>query len=301
MQETPPSHDPKSSDDATTRSFKERLWSIIFEAETPSGKFFDVALLWVIGLSVLAIMLESVEAIAIKYGQILTIAEWCFTIIFTLEYLLRIWLVRRPLRYIFSFYGIVDLLSCLPAYIELLIVGGNHFAVIRLLRLLRMFRVLKMVNHVRGAEVIMRGLLESRAKITVFFFAMLIFAMIAGTLIYIVENGVEGTQFSNIPISIYYAIVSITTVGYGDLTAATPLGKMITSMIVLAGYAIIAVPTGIVAGDMVRQAMQTNHTSEACPGCGTHGHLIDANFCRKCGEALPHAETKRQEQKAPGN
>ena len=279
---------PNSSDsiNSATKSFKERLWRIIFEAETPCGKFFDVALLWVISLSVLAVMLESVDAIALEYHKLLIAAEWTFTVIFTIEYLLRIWLVRRPLRYIFSFYGIVDLLSCLPAYIALIFAGANHFAVIRLLRLLRMFRVLKMVSHVRGGETIMQGLVASRAKITVFFLAMLIFAMIAGTLIYLVENDVPNTEFTSIPISVYYAIVSITTVGYGDLTATTPLGQLITSMMVLAGYAIIAVPTGIVASDMVRHALESNHTSQACPGCGMHGHLVDANFCRKCGEAL---------------
>lgn len=281
-----PSKPPEFENDDDTKPFKERLWEIIFEAETPSGKFFDVVLLWVIGLSVLAVMLESVEAISATHHDILVAAEWTFTTIFTLEYLLRIWLVKRPLRYIFSFYGIVDLLSCLPAYVQLIFAGANQFAVIRLLRLLRMFRVLKMVGHVQGAEIILKGLAQSRAKITVFFFAMLIFAMIAGTLIYIVESGVEGTKFTSIPISVYYAIVSITTVGYGDLSATTPLGQLITSLMVLAGYAIIAVPTGIVASDMVRQAMSTNHTSEACPGCGTHGHLMDAVFCRKCGEPL---------------
>ncbi|MGB2266382.1 MAG: ion transporter, partial [Akkermansiaceae bacterium] len=162
------------------RPFKERLWEIIFEAETPSGKFFDVALLWVIAISVLAVMLESVAEIDARYHTQLATAEWVFTIIFTLEYLLRIWLVRRPLKYIFSFYGIVDLLSCLPSYIALAFGGGTPYAVIRLLRLLRMFRVLKMVSHVRGANTIMRGLAASRAKITVFFFAVLILAMIAG-------------------------------------------------------------------------------------------------------------------------
>ncbi len=285
---------PRDPENPANESAKQRLWRIIFEAETPSGKFFDVALLWVIGLSVLAVMLESVDAIAVEYRDILIAAEWTFTVIFTLEYVLRIWLVRRPVRYIFSFYGIVDLLSCLPAYIELIFAGANHFAVIRLLRLLRMFRVLKMVSHVRGGETIMQGLLASRAKITVFFFAMLIFAMIAGTLIYIVECGVEGTKFTSIPISVYYAIVSITTVGYGDLTATTPLGQLITSMMVLAGYAIIAVPTGIVASDMVRHAMESNHTSQACPGCGMHGHLVDANYCRKCGEDLNREQDKNE-------
>lgn len=262
------------------------LWEIVFEAETPMGKFFDVALLWIIGASVLAVMLESIDSVAAQHHDALIIAEWVFTVIFTIEYVLRIWLVRRPMRYIFSFYGIVDLLSCLPSYLALIFAGGSHFAVIRLLRLLRMFRVLKMVHHVRGADTIMRGLGASRAKITVFFFAMLIFAMIAGTLIYIVESGVKGTEFTNIPVSIYYAIVSITTVGYGDITVHTPLGQLITSFMVLAGYAIIAVPTGIVAGDMVREAMKQDATSDACPGCGCHGHLMDATYCRKCGEPL---------------
>ncbi len=268
-------------------SMKHRLWEIVFEAETPAGKFFDVALLFLIGASVLAVMLESVDAIEVRHGTLLIIFEWIFTVIFTLEYLIRIWLVKRPAHYIFSFYGIVDLMSCLPSYLSLIFAGSSHFAVIRLLRLLRMFRVLKMVGHVRGANTIMRGLAASRAKITVFFFAMIIFAMIAGTLMYIVESNEGGTSdFTSIPVGIYYAIVSITTVGYGDITAQTPLGQLLTSLMVLAGYAIIAVPTGIVAGDMVREAMRPDETSDACPGCGVHGHLTDAIYCRKCGERL---------------
>lgn len=268
------------------RPFKQRLWEIIFEAETPSGKFFDVALLWVIAISVLAVMLESVAEIDARYRIQLATAEWVFTIIFTLEYLLRIWLVRRPLKYIFSFYGIVDLLSCLPSYIALAFGGGTPYAVIRLLRLLRMFRVLKMVSHVRGANTIMRGLGASRAKITVFFFAVLILAMIAGTLMFIVEGRVEDSSFTNIPVSIYYSIVTITTLGFGDITPQTVLGQIFTSIMVLAGYAIIAVPTGIVASDMIRFAMRPDETTDACPGCGVHGHLPDAVYCRKCGEHL---------------
>ena len=275
------------------KPFKERLWEIIFEAETPSGKFFDVALLWVIAISVLAVMLESVAEIDARYHTQLATAEWVFTIIFTLEYLLRIWLVRRPLKYIFSFYGIVDLLSCLPSYIALAFGGGTPYAVIRLLRLLRMFRVLKMVSHVRGANTIMRGLAASRAKITVFFFAVLILAMIAGTLMFIVEGSVEGSSFTNIPVSIYYSIVTITTLGFGDITPQTVLGQLFTSIMVLAGYAIIAVPTGIVASDMIRFAMRPDETTDACPGCGVHGHLPDAVYCRKCGEHLePPPETQ---------
>ena len=271
-------------------SVKEKLWEIIFEAETPAGKFFDVALLWVIGASVLAVMLESVASIDLHYHNYLAAAEWVFTIIFTIEYLMRIWLVRRPVKYIFSFYGIVDLLSCLPSYIALAFGGGTPYAVIRLLRLLRMFRVLKMVSHVRGANTILRGLAASRAKITVFFFAVLILAMIAGTLMFIVESNQEGTSFTNIPVSIYYSIVTITTLGFGDITPQTALGQFFTSIMVLAGYAIIAVPTGIVTSDMIRVAMRPDETTDACPGCGIHGHLPDASYCRKCGEPLETAE-----------
>lgn len=268
------------------RSFKDRLWEIVFEAETPSGKFFDVALLWLIALSVLAVMLESVDSIDAKYHETLYAAEWFFTIIFTIEYLMRIWLVRRPVRYIFSFYGMVDLMSCLPSYIAWAFGGGIPYAVIRLLRLLRMFRVLKMATHVRGANTIMRGLAASRAKITVFFFAVLILAMIAGTLMFMIEGGQPGTDFTSIPISIYYAIVTITTLGFGDITPQTVMGQFLTAIMVLAGYAIIAVPTGIVAGDMIKEAMRPDETTDACPGCGVHGHLPDAVFCRKCGEKL---------------
>ena len=231
-------------------------------------------------------MLESIPSFKEEHQTWLILAEWIFTIAFTLEYLLRIWLVKRPIKYIFSFYGIVDLLSCLPGYITLIFAGSSHFAIIRILRLLRMFRVLKMVGHVQGANTIMRGLAASRAKITVFFTAVLIFAVMAGTLIYLVESNEPNTPFTNIPISIYYAIVSITTVGYGDITAHTFLGKLFTSLMVLTGYAIIAVPTGIVAGDMVREVMKEDESSDACPGCGVHGHLHDATYCRICGEKL---------------
>ena len=284
----------------TPNSLKQRLWEIIFEAETPTGKFFDVALLWVIAASVLAVMLESVNEIDAQYHSLLATAEWIFTVIFTIEYLLRIWLVRRPMGYIFSFYGIVDLLSCLPSYIALAFGGGTPYAVIRLLRLLRMFRVLKMVSHVRGANTILRGLALSKAKITVFFFAVLILAMIAGTLMYIIEGHEEGTSFTNIPVSIYYSIVTITTLGFGDITPDTALGQFITSIMVLAGYAILAVPTGIVASDMVKVAMRTDETTDACPGCGVHGHLHDAVYCRKCGERLePEPEPEPESEPKP--
>ncbi len=266
-------------------TLKERLWRIVFEAETPVGKAFDVILLWAIVLSVLAVCLESVESIRETHGGILKAAEWFFTILFSIEYVMRILLVRRPLRYITSFYGVVDLLSCLPTYLAIFFTGAHSLMVIRILRLLRMFRVLKMVGHVRGGETIMRGLLASRAKIFVFFFTVFLFSVLAGTLMYLVESGVEGTHFTNIPISIYYAIVSITTVGYGDMVAITTIGKMLTAFYVLTGYAIIAVPTGIVTSELLRKHLG-DPSSDACPGCGVHGHLPDAKFCRKCGDKL---------------
>lgn len=277
MSEQPPK-------EKSPKPLKQKVWEIIFEAETPMGKFFDVTLLWLIFFSVLAVMLETVDPIAMRYGTVLDVLEWMFTIAFTIEYLLRLWVSRRPLRYATSFFGIIDLLSCIPTYLALFFTHAQGFAVIRILRLLRMFRILKMVHHVRGARVIMRGLQESKPKIVVFFFSVLLFSVIAGTLMYFVEGNIPGTQFTSIPTSIYYAIVSITTVGYGDITPATDLGRVLTTLMILAGYAIIAVPTGIVSSAMMHA--EEDETSDACPGCGVHGHLKDAVFCRKCGEKL---------------
>lgn len=274
---------PEESTPLKTRGpLRERLWEVIFEAETRSGKAFDVILLWAIVFSVLAVMLESIDHIRITYGAQLYALEWCFTVLFMCEYFLRIWLVRRPRRYIFSFFGIVDFLSWIPSFLALFIAGSQSLLVIRILRLLRMFRVLKMIGHVRGANTILQGLAASRAKITVFFFAVLLFAVIVGTVTYLVENGHE-SGFNNIPESVYWAIVTMTTLGYGDIAPVTVAGKFIASFTVLTGYAIIAVPTGIVSAEMVRVQRQ-NETTAACPSCGSHGHLPDANYCRKCGE-----------------
>jgi voltage-gated potassium channel len=265
--------------------FRQKLWEIVFEAETPLGKGFDVMLLWMIAFSVIAVMLESVGSIEKQWGPQLHAVEWFFTILFTIEYGLRLWLVRRPLRYAVSFFGIVDLLSCLPSYLELLIPGMQTLLVIRVLRLLRMFRVLKMIQHIRGANIIMRALVGSRAKILVFFLSVSIFSVLMGTLIYLVESPLEGSKFSNIPVSVYYTVVTITTLGFGDLTPQTPIGMFLTAVAVLTGYAVIAVPTGIVSAEMV-QASRVDETTDACPSCGAHGHLIDARFCRRCGEDL---------------
>lgn len=267
-------------------SLKQTLWEVIFEAETKVGKAFDVVLLWAIALSVLAVMLETVDSFKQQYGSVLVAAEWAFTVLFSVEYVLRLWLSRRPLNYATSFFGVVDLVSCLPQYLALMLGAGQGFAVVRILRLLRMFRVLKMANHLRGARVLTRALHESRPKITVFFSAVLLMTTVAGTLLYFVESTQPDTQFTNIPISIYYAIVSVTTVGYGDITVTTSLGRLITSVMILSGFAIIAVPTGIVAADLSRAELREDETTDACPGCGAHGHLFDARFCRICGDKL---------------
>jgi voltage-gated potassium channel len=265
---------------------RERLREIIFEAETPAGRLFDVILLWCIGLSVVSVMLESVVGIQARWGVILHTIEWVFTGFFTVEYALRLWTSRKPLHYARSFFGVVDLISVLPSYIGLFIAGGHALMVIRVLRLLRVFRVLKMARHIAGANVLMRALYSSRAKITVFFTAVLTITLIAGTFMYIVEGSyvVDGERegYTSIPISVYWAIVTVTTLGFGDITPVTPLGQILTSILVLTGYAILAVPTGIVTAEMI-SAGEGNTTSEACPSCGVHGHLPDASYCRRCG------------------
>lgn len=276
----------KETDIKPRSGLRQKVWEIIFEAETPKGKIFDVILLWSIFFSVLAVMLETVVPFQQKHGMLLTLVEWFFTIFFTIEYLTRLWVSRKPLKYAMSFFGIIDLLSCLPTYLALLFSGTHGFAVIRVLRLLRIFRVLKMVHHVKGAQVIATGLRKSKAKITVFFFAVLIFSVIAGTLMYFIEGNEPDSQFTSIPTSIYYAIVSITTVGYGDITVTTDIGKILTTFMILGGYAIIAVPTGIVSSALIQAENPSNVSSDACSGCGVHGHLADAKFCRKCGEKL---------------
>lgn len=269
-------------------SLKKRIRNIVFEAETPAGRLFDVVLLWLIGLSVLAVMLETVDEFGERYKGIFYIAEWAFTILFTIEYGVRLWISKRPTKYAKSFFGIIDLLSILPTYLLLFpgLGASASLVVIRIFRLLRMFRVLKMVHHIRGSRTILRGLMSSSAKITVFFFTLLVIAVIMGTLMYLVEKDAPGSQFTNIPISIYFAIVSMTTVGYGDIVSQTAIGKLLTTVLILGGYAIIAVPTGIVSAEISRAQKKEDETTDACPACGVHGHLIDAKFCRKCGEDL---------------
>jgi len=261
---------------------RQKLREVIFEAETPVGKAFDLALIICIVLSVVAVMLESIDSFSSQHKSLLYKAEWIFTIIFSIEYIVRLFVVERPLNYARSFYGIVDLFSCIPTYLALFIPGAQSLLVIRILRILRMFRIMKMVHHIEGGDVIMRALYNSRAKIMVFFMTVFVFAVIAGTVMYLAE-GSTNEGYSNIPQSIYWAIVTISTVGYGDIAPATPFGKVIATLTMLSTYAIIAVPTGIITAELTKKA---DNTSDACPGCGAHGHLEDAKFCRKCGNKL---------------
>lgn len=265
--------------------WRNRWHEVIFEAETPAGKRFDVWLLVAIVLSVLAVLLESVPSLSGRYSDVFASLEWAFTGLFTLEYVARIAVVQRPLRYILSFYGLVDLLSILPSFIGLALPGSSSLRVIRILRLLRVFRVLKLVGFLQEAQVLISALRSSRRKIMVFLFAVLALVTILGTLMYIIED--ENAGFKSIPMSIYWAIVTVTTVGYGDIAPATVPGQILASIIMIIGYAIIAVPTGIVGAELSQSLRNPNQIStEACPSCGRDGHDPDAVHCKHCGMAL---------------
>jgi len=264
------------------KSLKERLYEIIFEADTREGKIFDVVLLFVILLSIALVMLESVSSIRYSYSKILKVMEWVITIIFTIEYILRLLIVKKPLRYIFSFYGIIDFLAVIPTYLSILIAGSQSLVVIRILRLLRVFRILKLTRYTQAGRNLLRAMWASREKISVFVFFVLTIVVIFGTVMYLVEG--ESNGFNSIPQSIYWAIVTLTTVGYGDISPATPLGQLLASVIMIMGYAIIAVPTGIVTAEMLRPSTPQN--TQVCPDCLFDRHDDDANFCKKCGAKL---------------
>lgn len=262
------------------------LYEVIFEADTASGKLFDVILLWSILLSVAAVLLESVDSISEKYGTVLYVVEWGFTILFTIEYLIRVFCVRRPWLYIRSFYGVVDLLSILPTYISLLLVGSQAMIVIRALRLLRVFRVFKLARYVGEAGVLIDALRSSRAKITVFLLTVLSIVLIVGSLMYLIEGSYEGTGFTSIPVSLYWTIVTMTTVGYGDITPQTVPGKTLASMVMIIGYGIIAVPTGIVTAEISAASFQKRISTQVCSDCLRGGHEPDATHCKFCGSSL---------------
>ncbi|WP_321368728.1 ion transporter [uncultured Desulfuromusa sp.] len=261
--------------------FRHRLHEIIFEADTPAGKLFDVVLIFSIVLSVIVVMLDSVAELNIQYGQFFLVLEWFFTIIFTVEYALRLSCIGRPSKYATSFYGIVDLLSILPSYVSLLLPSGKYFLVIRILRLLRVFRVLKLVQYVGESNYLQRALWASRRKISVFLLSVLLMMIIFGSVMYIVEGAENG--FTSIPRSIYWAIVTMTTVGYGDISPQTSLGQAIASLVMILGYGIIAIPTGIVTAELT---FKKNISTQVCPECSAEGHDVNAKHCKFCGAEL---------------
>ncbi|MFT7102376.1 MAG: voltage-gated potassium channel [Bacteroidia bacterium] len=253
---------------------------VIFGVETRWGKGFDIVLLWAIVASLVAIMLESIPAFRVQHVDILHTIEWVFTIFFTLEYLLRLWVSPRAKDYAFSFLGVVDLLAIIPTYLSLIVVGSQFLLVIRAIRLLRVFRILKLVRYLTGAQMLITAIKASKEKVFVFLTAVITMAVILGTLMYMVEGGENG--FDSIPRSIYWAIVTLTTVGYGDIAPGTVLGQFVASFIMILGYSIIAVPTGIVSVEVAKASR--DQTTVKCTRCGETEHFPEARFCQKCGE-----------------
>jgi len=264
--------------------WRESLNDIIFGAETPLGKGFDILLILMIILSIIMVMLDSVEVMQMHYVKFFYFSEWFFTLLFTIEYLLRLICVRKPWRYIRSFFGIVDLLSILPTYIGLLIPSVKYMLALRVLRLLRVFRVLKLSEYMQEAHVLMNALDNSFRKIAVFLYVVLTLVIVFGSLMYVVEGSDSG--FTSIPKSVYWAIVTLTTVGYGDIAPQSPLGQIIASAIMIMGYGIIAVPTGVYSAELFKQYQADKITNDACPDCGATGHDFDASYCKYCGHPL---------------
>ncbi len=273
-------------------TWRQKLHQIIYEADTPMGKLFDVVLLFLILLSIVLVMLESVSAIDLKYHSLLYLGEWIITIFFTIEYIARIITVKKPGSYIFSFYGIIDFLSTIPLYLSLILAGSNYLLAVRALRLLRVFRILKITRYIGESNKLVKALKESRAKILVFLFAVLIISVIAGTLMYLIEGSESG--FVSIPVSVYWCIVTLTTVGFGDIAPVTPVGQFLAALIMIMGYGIIAVPTGIVSAEYIKSSSKdepmgkdyVHVNTQVCRNCGTSRHRDDADYCHKCGHHL---------------
>lgn len=262
---------------------RQTLYTVIFGTDTRAGRNFDIALIIAIFASVAAVLLDSIGHVHTNHGDLLWIIEWSFTLLFTVEYALRIYCTPQRKRYVFSFFGLVDLLALIPTYLALVVSGSHFLVVIRLLRVLRIFRVLKLVRYWSEANVIASALWSARRKVSVFLFTVVILMVIFGSLMFVIEGPANG--FTSIPRSIYWAVVTITTVGYGDIAPQTMLGQALAAMAMIVGYAIIAVPTGIVGAEIYRAtARQSQRTS--CPACGRHGHDSDAEHCKYCGAAL---------------
>ncbi|GAA4278522.1 ion transporter [Aquimarina mytili] len=268
------------------KTWKDQLHGIIYEADTPIGKIFDVVLLILIVLSIVFVMLESVKGLHDSLYTFLYYGEWVITVFFTFEYIARIITIKKPSKYVFSFYGIIDLLSTLPLYLSFFITGTSALLAVRALRLLRVFRILKISRYIGESNRLAKAIRDSGAKILVFLFAVIVLCIIMGTVMYLVEG--EQSGFRSIPLSVYWCIVTMTTVGYGDIAPVTPLGQLIAAMIMVVGYGIIAVPTGIVSAEYAsgQKPKKINLNTQVCSNCHTSDHKDGAKFCHKCGEDL---------------
>ncbi len=269
----------------SNKTWKSRLHEIIYEADTKEGKLFDVILLILIIASIILVMLESVKSFNEQHSDFLNIAEWVITILFTLEYFARIISIKKPKEYIFSFYGVVDFLSTIPKYLAMIFAGTHALVALRALRLLRVFRILKLTRFIGASNNLMTALKASKAKIFVFLSFVVILCVILGTVMYMIEG--EENGFTSIPRSVYWAIVTMTTVGYGDIAPHTPFGQFVASLIMILGYGIIAIPTGIVSSEMTKfnnKKVQIN--TQSCPSCSAENHRDDADFCYECGHKL---------------
>jgi len=269
--------------------WRNRLHEIIFEADTKLGKLFDVTLLILIIISIILVMLESISELNDVYGEWFEVAEWIITIYFTIEYILRLICVYKPSKYAFSFFGVIDLLSILPSYVELIfgLAGSQYFSAVRAMRLIRVFRIFKLAKFLDESTILMEALKASQAKITVFLTFILTMAIVIGSLMYFIEGG-QGSGFTSIPRSIYWAIVTLTTVGYGDIAPTTAVGQFLAAVVMIMGYGVLAVPTGIVSAELVSSDLNPSNTlsTQACKSCLSEGHDKDAQFCKYCGEEL---------------
>lgn len=274
----------KTEEQSGKGKLKEKLFVVIFQSDTPAGKAFDVILLILISLSVIVVLLETVPVIIRDYRPLIIILEWIFTIAFTIEYLLRLYCVRKPMHYATSFYGVIDLLAILPTYLSLIIPGSQYFLTLRIFRLLRIFRIFKLGRYLVESDILKNAMIASRPKIIVFLMTVISIVIIIGSAMYVIEGGPD-SGFTSIPASMYWAIVTLTTVGFGDITPITPLGKFLASILMITGYAIIAVPTGIVTVELA-QATNRSKAQQVCANCGLKNHDVDANFCKNCGNNL---------------
>lgn len=268
----------------SVQDWRQRLYTIIFHTDTEAGQRFDRWLLLTIMASLVVVMLDSIDSIHSQYAQTLNILEWAFTALFAIEYALRLYCSPKPLRYAFSFFGLIDLLAILPAILALFFADAQYLLIIRVIRMLRVFRVLKLSPYLRQANFLLTALRGSKQKIIVFFACIATLVTVFGTLMYVIEG--PGSGFTSIPKSIYWAVVTLTTVGFGDIVPTTPLGQALSTLVMITGYSIIAVPTGIFTAELANAMREGNSLKHACPHCNKSQHEQEAAFCSRCGQSL---------------